>query len=171
MMQIQNSTPEDLATILALYDSAIEHQKKVFNKHWQPFDPQMIEREIEEKRQWKMVIDNQIVCIFAITYNDPIIWKEKDKAPSLYLHRIVTHPDHRGNFFVKDIIAWALKFCREHGKQFIRMDTFGDNQKLIDYYVACGFKFLGLTTLGAADDLPKHYRNASLSLFEIQVSH
>lgn len=168
-MYIQNSTPDDLATIMSLYDSAIEHQKKVFTKHWQPFDRQLIEREIKEERQWKMVIDDQIVCIFAITNNDPIIWKEKDKNPSLYLHRIVTHPDHRGNFFVKDIIAWALNFGREHGKQFIRMDTFGDNQKLIDYYVACGFNFLGLTTLGAADDLPKHYRNASLSLFEIPV--
>jgi ribosomal protein S18 acetylase RimI-like enzyme len=168
-MLIQNSTPDDLATILSLYHSATEYQKTVFTKYWQPFDRQMIEQEIAEKRQWKMVIDQKIVCIFAITYNDPIIWKEKDSDPSIYLHRIVTHPDHRGNFFVKDIIAWALNFGRAHGKQFIRMDTFGDNQKLIDYYVACGFTFLGLTTLGAADDLPKHYKNASLSLFEIPI--
>ncbi len=168
-MKIQNSTPDDLATIMSLYDSAIEHQKKVFTKYWKPFDRELIETEIREKRQWKMVIGHQVVCIFAITYNDPIIWKEKDGDPSLYLHRIVTHPAHRGNFFVKDIIAWALNFGREHGKHFIRMDTFGDNQKLIDYYVACGFTFLGLTTLGAADDLPKHYRNATLSLFEIPV--
>ncbi|MBL7866064.1 MAG: hypothetical protein JNK10_14380, partial [Cyclobacteriaceae bacterium] len=77
-MQILNSTPEDMATIMALYDAAIEHQKKVFDKHWQPFDPQMIATEIREKRQWKMVIDQQVVCIFAITYNDPAIWKERD---------------------------------------------------------------------------------------------
>jgi ribosomal protein S18 acetylase RimI-like enzyme len=168
-MQIQNSTLDDLDVILALYDSAIEHQKKVFTRHWQPFDRQMIEREIQEKRQWKMVIDDQVVCIFAITYNDPIIWKEKDTDPSLYLHRIVTHPAHRGKFFVKDIIAWGLEFGRKQGKQFIRMDTFGDNQKLIDYYVACGFNFLGLTSVGAADNLPKHYAGASLSLFEIPI--
>ena len=49
------------------------------------------------------------------------------------------------------------------------MDTFGDNQKLIDYYVQCGFRFLGLTTLAKADNLPKHYEGASLSLFEIQI--
>lgn len=170
-MEIQNSTSGDLSTIMSLYDSAIAHQKKVFTKHWQPFDPKMVEREILEKRQWKMVIDLQVVCIFAITYNDPAIWKEKDLDPSLYLHRIVTHPDHHGRFFVKDIIAWAREFGRKHGKQFIRMDTFGDNQKLIDYYVSCGFRFLGLTTLGAAEELPSHYRNASLSLFEIPVGN
>lgn len=168
-MQIQNSTPDDLTIIMALYDSAIVHQKKMFTKYWKPFDREMIESEIEEKRQWKLVIDRQVVCIFAITYNDPIIWKEKDGDPSLYLHRIVTHPAHRGRFFVKDIIVWAREFGRKHGKQFIRMDTFGDNQKLTDYYVSCGFKFLGLTTLGVADTLPLHYKNASLSLFEIPI--
>lgn len=169
-MQIQHSTPGDLATIMDLYGAAIEHQKKVFTKHWQPFERKIVIQEILEKRQWKIVIDGQVVCIFATTYNDPIIWKEKDKDPSLYLHRIVTHPAHRGKFFVKEIITWALEFARKHGKQFIRMDTFGDNQKLIDYYVACGFNFLGLTTVGAADNLPSHYANASLSLFEITVA-
>jgi ribosomal protein S18 acetylase RimI-like enzyme len=169
-MQIQNSTQDDLTTILALYESAIEHQKKVFAKHWQPFERQMIENEIREKRQWKMVIEQQVVCIFAITYNDLVIWKEKDTDPAMYLHRIVTHPAYRGRFFVKHILVWAREFGRKQGKKFIRMDTFDDNQKLIDYYVACGFNFLGLTTVGVADNLPKHYKNASLSLFEIPVS-
>jgi ribosomal protein S18 acetylase RimI-like enzyme len=168
-MQILNSRPDDLTTIMALYDSGTEHQKKVLARHWQPFDIQMIEAEIREKRQWKIVIDQEVVCIFAITYNDPSIWKDKDKDPAVYLHRIVTHPSHRGKFFVKHIIAWALEFARKNGKQFIRMDTFGDNQKLIDYYVACGFNFLGLTTLAVADNLPQHYKNATLSLFEIPV--
>ncbi len=166
---IQPSTLTDLDAIINLYTSAIEHQKKVFTKHWQPFDRKMIETEIHENRQWKLVIDDRIVCIFAITYNDPIIWKEKDAEPSIYLHRIVTHSQHRGRFFVKDIVAWAKEFGKQHEKKFIRMDTFGDNQKLIDYYVSCGFKFLGLTTLGTAADLPKHYQNASLSLFEISI--
>ena len=119
--------------------------------------------------QWKIIIDNQIVCIFAITYSDPLIWKEKDVSPSIYIHRIVTHPGYRGRFFVKDIVAWAKQFGKQHDKLFIRMDTFGDNQKLIDYYVSCGFNFLGLTTMGNTPTLPKHYEGASLSLFEIEI--
>jgi GNAT superfamily N-acetyltransferase len=168
-MIILQSNLQDLPTILSLYESAIAHQKKVFTKYWQPFDPKLIEREIQEKRQWKMVVDNEIACIFAITYNDPAIWKEKDADPSIYLHRIVTHPSHRGKFFVKDIIQWARLFCKQEGKRFIRMDTFGDNDKLIQYYVSCGFNFLGLTTVEAGAGLPKHYDNATLSLFEIEV--
>lgn len=129
----------------------------------------MVAMAIKEKRQWKIIVDDQIVCIFTITYNDPDIWKEKDKDPAIYLHRIVTHPSHRGKFFVKHIKDWALEFGRKQGKKFIRMDTF-DNPKLIDYYVACGFNFLGLVTLGESSDLPKHYRNATLSLFEIPIA-
>ncbi|MEJ0056548.1 MAG: hypothetical protein WDN75_13385 [Bacteroidota bacterium] len=45
------------------------------------------------------------------------------------------------NSLLKDIVAWAKQSGKAQGKKFIRMDTFGDNQKLIDYYVACGFNF------------------------------
>jgi len=169
-MQFQNSSLSDLATIMALYDSAIEYQKKVFTKHWQAFDKAMVELAIQEKRQWKIVIDGEAVCIFTITYSDPVIWKEKDKDPSIYLHRIVTHPEHRGHFFVRHIVDWALEFGRKQGKKFIRMDTFGDNQRLIEYYVACGFNFRGLVTVAESSDLPEHYKNATLSLFEITVT-
>ncbi|NOT75879.1 MAG: GNAT family N-acetyltransferase [Cyclobacteriaceae bacterium] len=168
-MQIKNSTLQDIDTIFDLYTAAIEHQKKVFNKHWLPFDRRMVEKEILENRQWKIIINDEVACIFAITHNDPMIWKEKDKDPSVYIHRIVTNPSFRGQYFVKDIIAWARIFCRENGKEFIRMDTWGDNQKLIDYYTQCGFKFLGITQMGITEDLPKHYQNASLSLFEISI--
>ena len=49
------------------------------------------------------------------------------------------------------------------------MDTWGDNQKLIDYYTACGFEFLGLVEPTRSPDLPKHYEGISLSLFEIKI--
>ena len=41
------------------------------------------------------------------------------------------------------IIEWAKKYCKENGKQFIRMDTWGENTKLIEYYKKCGFELEG----------------------------
>ncbi|MEJ0056549.1 MAG: hypothetical protein WDN75_13390 [Bacteroidota bacterium] len=58
-MQVINSTLHDLPTIMSLYDAAIEHQKKVFTKYWQPFDKKMVETEIRENRQWKIVIETR----------------------------------------------------------------------------------------------------------------
>ena len=78
-MTILNSTPDDLAVILSLYNTAIDYQKKVFHRHWQGFDRKMIEYEILENRQWKLVVNHEIVCIFAITFNDPLIWKERKR--------------------------------------------------------------------------------------------
>lgn len=168
-LKIINSTPDDIETIFKLYDAAVEHQKKVFHKNWQGFERSLVETEIKENRQWKMVIENEVACIFAITYNDLSIWKERDVDPAIYIHRIVTNPKYRGKAFVKDIIVWAKQFCLENNKNFIRMDTWSDNPKLVEYYVNCGFKFVGVSEPTSLEGLPKHYSGNPLALFEIEV--
>ena len=168
-MQIINSTPDDIETIFKLYDVAIAYQKIKFNKHWQGFDADLIENEVNEKRQYKILVDGVIACIFAVTFTDAAIWGEKDKEPSIYLHRIVTANAFRGNNFVKNIVEWAVAYGRKNDKKFIRMDTWGDNEKLIEHYQNCGFTFLGITNEMTAASLPKHYDSIRLSLFEIAI--
>ena len=168
-MQIINSTPSDIEIIFSLYDDAVAFQKTKFDKHWLSFDREMIENEIAEKRQWKIMENDEVVCIFAVAYEDPFIWKEKNTDPSVYIHRIVTNPKFRGKHYVIKIIEWAKEHAIAHGKDYIRMDTWGDNQKLIDYYTECGFAFLGTITPTASSQLPKHYSAIFLSLFEIKV--
>ena len=168
-MRIINSTHPDLATIFKLYDEAVAYQKTRFDKHWLAFDKAMVEKEISDDRQWKIMEGDEVVCIFAITYADPFIWHEQKDEPSVYIHRIVTSPLYHGRAYVKIIIEWAKRHARERGKKYVRMDTWGDNQKLIDYYVKCGFTFLGTVTPIATEELPKHYSAIFLSLFEINV--
>jgi hypothetical protein len=169
-MQILNSSIEDIDLIFKLYDEAIVFQKTKFNKHWLGFEHSLVETEISENKQWKIVIDEQIACIFAITFDDDLIWGDKSNETAIYIHRIVTNQIFRGKYFVKIIIEWAKDFCKQHKKQFIRMDTWGDNESLITYYQSCGFEFLGLTTLNKSEGLPRHYEGACLSLFEIKVA-
>ncbi len=168
-MTIINSTPEDLPAIFDLYDKAIAYQKKVGSRHWLGFEKKLIETEIAEKRQWKLIIEGKIACIFVITWNDAMIWGEKDEQPSVYLHRIVTNPEFRGHSCVKEIVSWAKTFCKQHNRKFIRLDTFGDNGPLIEYYKKCGFTYLGLTQMGKRPDLPKHYEGTSLALLQIEI--
>lgn len=168
-MEILNSTTADIPSIFKLYDAAIAFQQTKFYKHWQGFDVLLIEKEIEENRQYKIIEDGTIVCIFAVTFNDALIWGDKDKEPSIYIHRIVTNPLHRGKNYVKNIIEWAIYFGTKNNKQYVRMDTWGDNEKLKEYYTLCGFTFLGLTHTIANDALPKHYQGIQLSLFEIAI--
>ncbi len=168
-MHILPSLPEDIPAIFKLYDDAVAFQKTKFDKHWLPFDGAMVEKEIAEQKQWKIIEGNDIACIFAIAYDDPFIWKEKNVDPAIYIHRIVTHPSYHGRGYVKTIVEWAKERAREAGKRFIRMDTWGDNQKLISYYQQCGFNYLGSVTPEASDHLPQHYSAIFLSLFEIKM--
>lgn len=168
-MKIELSTPEDIDTIFSLYDAGTRYQKSVAKKHWQGFERTLIEKEMQENRQWKIVEEDAIACVFAIAFSDPLIWKEKDKDPAVYLHRIATNPLFYGNGYVKHIIAWAKEYALRNGKSFIRMDTGSGNEKLNNYYVSCGFTYLGITEIGEADDLPSHYKGGSSSLFELKL--
>ena len=125
--------------------------------------------EILDNKQWKMIIDGEVVCIWATTFSDPLIWEKKDIDPSVYIHRITTNPKFRGKGLVKKIVEWSKIYATENGKSFVRMDTVGENHKLIEHYTACGFDFLGLSQLTNTDELPDHYHNAVVSLFELKV--
>ncbi|HLC82612.1 MAG TPA: GNAT family N-acetyltransferase [Bacteroidia bacterium] len=168
-MLFLNSTPDDLDAIFNLYDIAIAYQKKISNQHWLPFDPELVKKEIAEKRQWKIIINGEVASVFCVAYSDPLIWGEKDKEPSIYLHRIVTNPKFRGKNFVVEIINWALEFGKNSRKKYLRMDTWGDNEKLREYYVKCGFNFLEVIKPKNPELLPAHYAEISLSLFEIEI--
>ncbi len=169
-MIIANSTSRDIDEIFRLYRLATDYQKTRISVCWPKFEESLIEREIKEKHQWKIIVEDSIACIFATTFNDPLIWEEKDKDPSVYIHRIATNPDYRGRNFVLHIVQWAKLFAKENKKQFIRMDTVGKNMGLIDYYQKCGFNFLGLFKLTNTKGLPQHYKNATVSLFEISLT-
>jgi ribosomal protein S18 acetylase RimI-like enzyme len=168
-MSFLNCTIEDIDSMIRFYDWGRELQQEKSNQNWQNFDRDQLAREIAEKRQWKIVEDGVIVCIFMTAYDDPYIWGEKNKDPSVYIHRIVTHPQYRGRNYVRTIIEWAKGHARELGKKFLRMDTWGDNPKLNDYYVKCGFTYLETITPETTENLPKHYSCISLSLLEMKI--
>lgn len=168
-MTITNSTPADLPTIFEFYDHAVAHQKKVSDKHWQGFDKALIEREIAEKRQYKILVDGEVACIFLVTFNDPQIWQERSKDPAIYLHRIVTHPNFRGYGFVRQIVDWAIDYAKNNALQYVRLDTWADNEKLNTYYQSFGFEPAGSIDITPNSGLPKHYAGIKLSLFEIAL--
>ena len=147
-MTIKNSTFDDISEIFRLYDLATNFQKIKFPTNtWPKFSESLIISEINDNRQFKLLIDDQIACVWAITFSDPKIWEEKENTRSIYIHRIATNPEFRGNNFVQTIVDWAKNYALQHHKQFIRMDTCGKNEGLINHYKGCGFKFLGINKL------------------------
>ena len=168
-MHIQNSIITDVPQILALYEYARNYQSTKGAVAWPQFDNTIIENEIIENCQWKLMINNDIACIWATTFTDPQIWEERNYDPSVYIHRIATHPNYKGQNLVNEIIEWAKKYATLHSKNYIRLDTVGNNIGLINYYKKCGFAFLGLFTLKTTKGLPAHYQQGPVSLFEIKL--
>lgn len=169
MMEIQNSTPSDIEEIFRLYKMATDFQKGRSLAIWPVFERSLVETEIAENRQWKMVIDNKIACVWATTFDDPQIWEDRNADPSVYIHRIATNPEFRGRNLVENIVESTKQYAKANEKRFIRMDTVGENTGLITHYTKCGFDFLGLFKLTNTEGLPSHYDKATVSLFQIDL--
>lgn len=168
-MKIEPSVHEDIPAILAVYRASADYQRRNGYNVWNEFDSKLIRTEIGQGRHFKITEGDEIACVFTICYSDPLIWEEKDADPAVYLHRIATHPAFKGKGLMYLVKKWAAQHALDNHKNFIRMDTWGDNESLKQYYMKCGFDFVGRRVLPDPNPLPSHYWGISLSLFEIKV--
>jgi len=169
-MEIKNCSSADTAEILKLYEAARNLQTQRKMVVWPSFKKSFIENEINEKRQWKIIINDTIACNWTITFEDKEIWGDKDQDNSIYIHRICNNPNFRGNRYIDKIVEWAKQYARLLGKQFVRLDTLGNNTKLIEHYTSAGFNFLGMFELTNTATLPSHYKDEpNCCLFEIEL--
>ena len=169
-MQIENSVAADISEIFRLYGIASGYQRsKKTVVVWPEFDRKLVEREISENRQWKLIIDGEIACVWATTFSDEQIWEERNADAAVYIHRIATNPDFRGRDFVSIVTNWAKVYARSNDKDFVRLDTLGNNVRLIEHYKSAGFTFLGMFDLKDTKGLPDHYHNVPACLFEIKL--
>jgi len=68
-------------------------------------------------------------------------------------------------------LNWAKQFTEENNLKFVRMDTWADNKKIIDYYKSFGFEFIENYKTINAPELPIQNRNLNVALLEMKVSN
>ena len=169
-MQIQNCITADVDKILKLYEDARTLQLSKKMVVWPSFEKEFIEREIQNKQQWKILIDGEIACNWSFTFNDQEIWEDRERGDAIYIHRIATNRNFRGNNFVEKIVEWAKIFAIENDRKYVRLDTLGNNTGLIEHYTKSGFTFLGIVQLKNTKNLPMHYQEEpNCCLFEIEI--
>jgi ribosomal protein S18 acetylase RimI-like enzyme len=166
---IAQTNRNDLPEILHLFEEAIKLQNKKGYKVWNSIDQKGIEQDIKNGLQYKIVTDNNIVCIFSIQHNDPFIWHHLDKDDAIYLHRIVVNQDYKGQKQFEKILNWAIQYAKQHNRPFIRMDTWADNLQLINYYQSFGFRFIKNYQTTDTKELPTQNRNLNVALLELTV--
>lgn len=169
-MKIYRSLSSSNDVFRDFWKAALTYQKSKQLPLWPVYPEQRIKDEIHAGLHFSVVMPDDVLAgYFSIALTDELIWGGKERGDAIYIHRICVNPDRKGNNLSTHILSWAYGYALVAGRKFIRMDTWGDNQRLVNYYVACGFQHVGNKRLGSVPDLPPHYSNANLALFENAV--
>ena len=67
--KIINTTKQDLRFIYSLFEEAIAYQQRKNYPVWNGFDKDVLIKDVANKQQYKIVIDNQITCVFTVSQN------------------------------------------------------------------------------------------------------
>lgn len=170
LYKIVNTTSSDLEFIYWLFDEAIAYQKRKNYTVWKKYDKHILQKDIDNGLQYKIVSGEDIACIFSPCYAEPVLWREKEKGDAIYIHRIVVNPKHKGQRQFEKTLNWVTNHARKNNFKKIRMDTWADNTNIIDYYKSFGFKFLENYTTPDTPELPVQKRNIALALLEFALT-
>lgn len=168
-IRIINTTKDDLGFIYWLFEEAISYQKKNGYTPWKGYDKAALQAEIANQLQFKVVNGPDILGVFSISYSDPGTWAEWDTGNAIFLHRTISNPNFKGQRTFERIRDWAIRFAKEKNLAYLRMDTWADNQKIIDFYQGYGFRIVTTRTTSNDPALPEQNRNLNVTLLEMKV--
>lgn len=166
---IVNTSPDDLQFIFQLFEESIQYQEKNGYPVWRNYDRTVIVRDIENGNQYKVIVGSETAIVFSVAYADKIIWRDRDRSDAIYLHRIVVNPTFKGKRLFGKTLEWSVEHCAEKGLQFVRMDTWAANPKIVEYYGSFGFHFVEHYTTPDTPELPVHNRKLALTLLEYKI--
>jgi ribosomal protein S18 acetylase RimI-like enzyme len=168
-VKVINTTKKDLDKVLWLFEQAMDLRIKNGYKVWTDIDKVALEKDIDNRLQYKIVKGTEILCIFSIQHSDPFIWRDRDQSDAIYLHRIVVNQNFRGQRQFEKVLNWAKQFARQKNLKFVRMDTWADNEKIIAYYKSFGFELIEYYKTPDAPELPMQNRNLNVALLEMEL--
>jgi ribosomal protein S18 acetylase RimI-like enzyme len=169
MSAVINTDQSDVARVFTFFDASIRYQEQKGFPVWKNYDKGAILRDIENKNQYKVIIDSEPAIIFSVCYEDKVIWRAMDQGNSIYLHRIVVNPDFKGQKLFGEIMKWAIAHAKGKRLDTIRMDTWASNAVIVEYYKSFGFRVVENFTTPDTTALPVHNRNLALTLLEFKV--
>ncbi|MGZ3902365.1 MAG: GNAT family N-acetyltransferase [Bacteroidia bacterium] len=152
-----------------MFEEAINYIKRNKFVGWTTYDKPCLIRDLENKLQFKVISEQEILAVFSITLNDKLIWREMENGDAIYLHRIVVNPKFKGQKQFEKILNWVKIFASEKGMKFIRMDTWAANPNIIQYYKSFGFTHIEDFTTPDTKELPKQHRKLKVALLEMKL--
>lgn len=169
-MRIVRSQQSSLIQFRDFWQAALSYQAERNLPLWSAFPETIILNEISESRHFSgFVSENVLAGFFSIAHADPFIWGDEEQGDAIYIHRMCVNPKFKGHNFAAKVLAWACGYATARKCRFVRMDTWAKTRSLVDYYVRCGFNYIGDKKLSDTSGLPPHYHNQELALFQNEI--
>jgi ribosomal protein S18 acetylase RimI-like enzyme len=139
-MMINKASVQDLEQLLFIVKSCgqnlIEQGIFQWNENY-PSKAVLLE-DIALQQIWKLEEGNSIVGLIVLTEIEDaeyqhVKWLTKNDK-NLYIHRLAVHPNFQGKGFAQKLMDFAENYALENGYKSIRLDTFSQNKRNLQFY-------------------------------------
>jgi ribosomal protein S18 acetylase RimI-like enzyme len=139
-MLIKKASKQDLDQLLTVVKSCgknlIDQGIFQWNEEY-PKREDLLE-DIELQELWKLEYGNSIVGLIVLTEIEDaeylhVKWLTKNDK-NLYIHRLAVHPNFQGKGFAQKLMDFAENYALENGYKSIRLDTFSQNKRNLQFY-------------------------------------
>ncbi len=115
---------------------------------WNAFYPnkEAFIKDLERNELYVLEIENTIIgCITISTFMDevykPVSWLTKNDN-NIYIHRLAIHPKHQRQGYAQKLMQFAEDSALKNNFTSIRLDTFSQNKRNLQFYKHRGYKQL-----------------------------
>ena len=99
---------------------------------------EVLQKDIELQQIWKLVENDVIVGIIVLTEIEDLEYKNvkwlTKNYKNLYIHRLAIHPNFQGKGYAQKLMDFAEDFAKENKYNSIRLDTFSQNKRNLQFY-------------------------------------
>ncbi|WP_407286252.1 GNAT family N-acetyltransferase [Streptomyces sp. BP-8] len=134
----------DLASLVALYDSAARWMQKSGIDQWKPGgkDEAHFRRRIAEGEVWLAEVGGEIAGAFELWWEDEPAWGPQPPEAG-YVHRLMVDRGRAPAGTGRAMLAHVERRISESGRQWARLDCVSSNPRLRTYYEAAGYTVVG----------------------------
>jgi len=149
MMIIKLAEIKNLNNIMDMYSSCVQGMINLGIDQWDETYPnkEIIKKDINEKCFYVGLIKNNIIAGMRVDHEqDPsylsIKWKDQSNK-YMVVHRLGAHQKYWDKGVGKQMMMFAEEHASKKGCNSMRLDTYSNNPKAMNFYEKIGYKKLG----------------------------
>lgn len=142
---MRRATPADLPHVMTLLDQRTAWLRDRGTDQWSTREFAPVMRDAVDRGDTWLLWDGDtpVATLTMTTMADPDFWTpDERRTPALYLSKLATTLDRRGDGLGALLIDWAAGYAGARGVHWLRWDVWKTNTRLQDYYRSLGARLL-----------------------------